>query len=529
MPFRVFEVPLRQSGLLSPLMNDYLFECEKVSNLFAHQPNISSFADAIEERRQHHTNRVVLVETLEQQYAAFPKQKIVADNIALLRSENTFTVTVAHQPSLLLQPAYYAHKIASVIALANQLNATYTGYNFIPVFWLGSEDHDFDELGRAKIFDKEIVWKSNCSGALGRYTLDGLDEVRNEINALMQGADFLKLFDEALQRCNTFGELTRFLIHRLFGKYGLVIVDQDAVAFKRIFTGVIERELRESIAEQALQTTNDFLNAHYKAQASPRSINFFYLRENYRVRITRNAAGGFSTADEQFHFTADEMMSELQQHPERFSPNVIYRPLFQEMVLPNLAFVGGGAECSYWLQLKNLFTHFHVPYPVVLHRKPMAYLPASAMKKITKLGLDVASIFQNKDVFINDYVKANTDEQFNFSEVQHDFIKAFEKVMQASEHIDPTLKQSVAAEQQKLLNALTQLEGKFLKATKRKNENVVTQLQAVHECVFPNGFFQERAESFLPMLAHQDFLDTLIQHANPLDKTVGLIAETKVE
>jgi bacillithiol biosynthesis cysteine-adding enzyme BshC len=525
MSYKTLSVPLLKSGLLSPLMKDYLSNDAALQTLSEFAPEVASVPEAVKQKRHQQVNRKLLVEVLQKQNKGFDVSDACKQNIELLFDENTFTVTVAHQPSLLLHPAYYANKIASVIALAQALNRAELACSFVPVFWLGSEDHDFDELGKAKIFDKEIVWQTESKGALGRYPLAGVAAVNEQLKAIIGETDFVQLLDAGLNNCKTFGEYTRYLLNALFGKYGLVIIDQDDAQLKQSFAQVIEAEVFKSTAQQVLKSNVEFLQANYKLQASPREVNFFYLSDSFRERIVRNdAANGFSVLNQSIVFADDEMSTEIQSHPERFSPNVIYRPLFQEFVLPNIAFVGGGAECSYWLQLKPLFQHFNVMFPLVLHRPPMAVISNAAQKKIEKLNVEVQDLFQPIDSFVNAYVERQSSVDLSLDATKSEMEKLFENVAATATEIDTTLLQSVQAEKQKLLNSIEQLEGKFLKAQKRKNETLVTQLRSVHEAVFPNGTFQERSESFLPHLSNSEYLDALVENGNPFEKRIVLFA-----
>jgi uncharacterized protein YllA (UPF0747 family) len=198
--------------------------------------------------------------------------------------------------------------------------------------------------------------------------------------------------------------------------------------------------------------------------------------------------------------------------------------LFQEFVLPNVAFVGGGAECSYWLQLKPLFQHYGVQYPLILHRPPMALISASAQKKMNKLNIQADDLFQPIDAFVNNYIESQSAVNLSLEEAKKAIENLFESITSTANEIDATLTQSVQAEKQKLLNSIEQLEGRFLKAHKRKNETLVTQLRSVHESIFPAGTFQERSESFLPHLSNSEFLDALIENGNPLSTSVVMLA-----
>jgi len=350
MPPTIHTVPLEESGLLPALMHDYLFDSEKLKNLFSFPPKNDFVPEAVARKKQQPLNRKLLVEVLQQQYNNLETSKSVEENINALAAENTFTVTAAHQPGLLLHPAYYAHKIASVIALANELKLQHPNYSFVPLFWLGSEDHDIDELGKARLFNTQIVWETSCRGAIGRYNLSGMEKVVEAAEKLLPGIAFTAVMRQGLTHCKTFGEYTRFLLNHLFKSYGLVILDQDDPSLKKSFSEIIKTEMLLQPANKELDKVLSFLNTNYKAQATPREINFFYLSNNDRSRVVNDDETGFKVLNNNRTFSRENMLKEIEKRPENFSPNVIYRPIYQEFVLPNIAFVGGSAECSYWLK-----------------------------------------------------------------------------------------------------------------------------------------------------------------------------------
>jgi bacillithiol biosynthesis cysteine-adding enzyme BshC len=526
------QLSLQQLQLLPKLVQDYLSGKPELSRLYKYKPHIDSFTQIIADKKLQKTDRNLLHTTLTNQYSGFSASIATRQNIDALLQENTFTVTCAHQPILLLGPLYYIYKIACTIKLALELKAQYPDYTFVPVYWMGSEDHDWEELGNTYIFNKKIEWKKAAGGPVGRFSLDGLTEVLQEVKELFgqdqNAAALLQEIELAAAQYTTFSQLTHWLVNRVFAEYGLVILNQDDAALKRSFSAIIEEELTAQKAIDILSGQIDWLVKNYTAQAKPRSINFFLLGENQRERLEYNAeTKTFTTVNTNQAYSIDGMKALIKQQPERFSPNVIYRPLFQEFILPNLAFVGGAAECSYWLQLKPLFEYYGVNYPAIVQRSIFLYLNSASQKKIAKLGLDVQDFFGNVDTIINKYTIAESGDATNIEQEKALLEKAYESLRIKALAADVTLEGAVKGELQKTLNSLEQLSGKILRAEKKKLELQVSQIKAVHAAIYPDGVLQERHDNFLPIYTRpgSTFIDETIRAINALNPHMLVLQE----
>lgn len=518
-------VPLLQTGILPALVQDYLSGNENLRHLYNYTPDILSFKKAIEDKAKDKTNRSLLVEVLKAQYANIPASPYTQSNIAALLEESTFTVTAAHQPCLFMGPLYNIYKISGAINLTQQLKRQYPAYNFVPVFWMGSEDHDMEELNNTSINGKKVEWAAQVSGAVGRIPSE---VIRSTIDSLKEaGASFelLQVLEIGIEQYQTFGKLTQYFINELFKEFGLVVIDQDDKHLKALYADVITDEVFNSRATSVLQDNLKFLEENYKAQAQPREINFFHLGEGYRERIIKKESGEFAVNNKDIEFTAEELKTQIKEHPENFSPNVIFRPLYQEMILPNLAFVGGSGELSYWLELKPLFDYYKVNFPVLIMRNSAAIANTSVLNKLQKLQMNATDFFGDVEELIKDYVKRNATADTSLEAEKTAMEKLYEAVVSKAENVDPTLKQSAAGELQKALNALTNLEGKMLKAEKRSQETAVNQLRSVHAALFPDGSLQERKESFVPYYS-PEFIRAMVETLSPLDGQFKMFALT---
>ena len=218
-------------------------------------------------------------------------------------------------------------------------------------------------------------------------------------------------------------------------------------------------------------------------------------------------------------------MSLVASDPGSFSPNVILRPVYQEMILPNLAFVGGAGELSYWLELKGVLEYHKVNYPMLVMRSSITMINSGIEKKMTKLGLSAIDFFGNVDQTINAFVKSKLSADIQFEEEKKTFASLFDSFANKAEMVDPTLRQSIMAEKQKQLNALEALEGKILKAEKRNQEESINQIRNLYQTFTPDHSWQERIENFIPFYAKDNsFVIESIKLADPFARAMRIIS-----
>jgi len=522
-PFK--EIDLDKTGLLPPLIIDYLHDKESLKGLYKFPFSFDAFADVIREKKKDDTNRPLLVRVLKDQYKDLNEAHVVSANIESLLSDKTFTVVAAHQPCLFMGPLFNIYKIACAINLSVQLKKAFPEYHFVPVFWMGSEDHDTEELNHTFVQGKKMEWSEAGPGAIGRIKTTGLSHLVEELKSLPISNHVISILDSGLKKFDSFGTFTQNFVHEIFKEHGLVVLDQDNKELKQSFAGIIKEEITGFTANKVLKPTLDILEAGYKVQAMPRDINFFYLGDGYRERILYNSlTQKFEVKDQGIFFTEEEMGFEIDRHPERFSPNVIYRPIYQELVLPNLAFIGGAGELSYWLELEALFDHYQLNYPMLVLRSSMAIVNPGFQKKLEKLSLDIFDLFGDIEQLITRYVKNNLQGDIQLTEEKEKLAAIFNSISLKAEAVDITLKQNVASDQQKALAFLESMEGKMLKAEKRKQETAVNQIRSAHATLFPEGELQERREGFIPYYDNE-FISEIVKLANPFDKTFKILVK----
>jgi bacillithiol synthase len=491
---------------------------------FKYTVDNQSFAKVISDKKSQNVNRKLLVEVLKKQYENFDFSEKTAASIALLTNENTFTVTTAHQPSLLLGPLYFIHKIASTINLARQLNTQYPDNQFIPMFVIGGEDHDFEEVSSINLFGKKITWQSEEKGAVGMMQTESLKAVLEELKPILGESEnantIFALIEKNYTTHKIYQTATQGLINDLFGKYGLLVLNPNDKALKANFTPFILKEILEQPSQKLVEHTQQLLgNLGFKAQAFPREINLFYLKEQLRERIVFEE-NMYKVLNTNYTFSRAEIIKEVENYPERFSPNVVLRPLYQEVTLPNLAYIGGGGEIAYWLERKTQFEFFQVNFPMLIRRNSAVIIDEASQKKMEKLDLTYEDLFQDSDFLAKNYVTKNASGELNILQEKTDLRAIFNRIENIAKEIDTTLTNAVAAEAVKQLAALDQLENRLVRAEKQKHEVALNQIKNLLQKFCPNNGLQERFDNFLPYYVKygNELFEMLIENLNPLEQ-----------
>ena len=513
----------KQTGYFSSLIVDYLDASPALSFLYEHRPTIEGCAKAIKNREQFPTERKALVEHLTEQYKILETSELVQKNIASLSDANTFTVCTAHQPALFTGTLYFVYKILHAIKLARHFEKEFPGKKFVPVYWMGSEDADLEELGKFYLGTEKIVWDTKQTGAVGRMNTKGIDKLLNRIEGELIVQPFGKELMDVLKSSYTPGTdiqtATFTLLNRLFQEWGLVVLIPDSRVLKSKMIKLFEEDLFHQTASKLVSETIEKFPKQYKVQANPREINLFYLKESVRGRIEK-IGDRFVIHDTNLSFSEDEIKAELAQFPERFSPNVILRGLFQETILPNIAFVGGGGETAYWLELKSLFQHFKTPYPVLVLRNSFLLAEKKWKDKIERMGFGLHDFFQSEQTLMNQLVARNKNGELKLEKEKETANQLYELMKSKVSSIDPTLAQHVEALQVKALKPLLELEKKMLRAEKRKYETEQRQIHTIKSALFPLNGLQERIDNFMPYYAKygKDFLEMIYNESLLLDQ-----------
>ncbi len=508
------KIALRDTHAFSNFFLDYVEQKPELKEFYNRFPSPENFKDQIAEKSKSFPSatRTILNNSLTKQYGSLQVSEKVKQNLALLTDANTFTITTGHQLNIFTGPLYFIYKIVTVINACAKLKKLYPQHHFVPVYWMASEDHDYDEIKYFKLYGKKYTWQTNQSGAVGRFHTDGLDKLAAELPG------DVSLFKDAYTKNKTLAAAVRYYVNALFADHGVLVVDGDDVALKSLFTNIIRDDIFQNVPKKKVEEQNKKLNdLGYETQVFARDINFFYLKDNLRARIEKKE-DNYIVLDSSIRFSANEMKQEVEQHPERFSPNVILRPLYQEIILPNLAYVGGPAEMVYWLQLKGVFDHAQIPFPVLLPRNFGTIAEAPWMRKLAKTGLDKKEFFKEKNYLFNHWVLKNTHHNLTLGKELQAVRDLFEDVQKRANTIDTTLGPLVAAEAKRSEHSLEKIEKKLLKAEKRVHSDKLRQIEEVKDALFPGGGLQERIDNFLNFYQQDSALiSSLLTHFDPFD------------
>jgi bacillithiol biosynthesis cysteine-adding enzyme BshC len=521
---KVHHIPFQKTGYFSKIICDYLDRNNKLSDFYENFPEIDGLRRQIELKRASFKSqsRNILVTALKNQSKSTNTSDFTLKNINLLEKDTTFTVTTGHQLNIFTGPLYFLYKIVTAINLAEKLKREFPLYNFVPVYWMATEDHDFDEINFFNFKGSKIKWDREASGGVGRLKTNGIATVFSEFSELLGdsgNAQYLnELFQKSYAAQSNLADATRYLVNELFGNYGLVIVDGDDTDLKQQFSSIVKDELLNNTSFKEISRTIEYLQTDYKVQVNPREINLFYLKDDIRERIIyENDAYLIKNTD--IIFSKNEIIEELRKYPDRFSPNVVMRPVYQEVILPNLCYIGGGGELAYWFQLKRYFAQIQIPFPVLLLRSSVLLMTPKQAKKLDKLNISLEEIFKDQSALINKKVKEISEIEIDFSSQRKYLMDQFNDLKEMALQTDASFLGAVLAQEKKQLNGLDKLEKRLLKAQKRKLHDIVQRITLIQNELFPNHSLEERTRNmseiymelgndFIPML--KDAIDPLI-------------------
>lgn len=520
---RLEKVAYAQTNMLHPITVDYLQGTPNLKSLFQFEPSFQGLEEALNERTNFSVDRALLVETLRRQYgdSVFPEQ---AHSLERLLDDNTFTIVTGHQLNLFTGPLYFVYKIFSVIKMAERLNEAHPDKHIVPVYWMATEDHDFDEINHFRLYHSAYRWGDEQKGAVGRFGLEDLQpvlhQIEKDLGTSLYAKQVLAPFLEAYRNGKNLAEATRMLVHQLFKGYPLIVVDGDAPELKRAFLPAVHFELFGEGSQPLVdETLNHWASLGYKPQVPGRAINLFYLKDGIRERIEKSETG-FTVVNTTLAFTEEEMRAEMEAHAERFSPNVILRPVFQELILPNLSYVGGGAEVAYWLQLKGVFEALNVFFPQVMLRDGFVVFSERISRKMDQEDILSHEVFMDCD----DHLKAHVHEEKGshvFFEKKRDALEqSYSEIIVRMKDEDATLEPAALASLKRGLNELNKLEKKLIRAEKRNANVVAERLYAIRGEALPNGKVQERYLNIVQMLldfGNEEFLKEIYTHCDAFD------------
>ena len=465
--------------------------------------------------------RKKLVQVWKEQIASYASPGQL-ENLKLLENERTFTITTGHQLTLFAGPLYLVYKVLHVVRLSEEFNRSQNEYKAVPVFWMASEDHDFDEVKSAHLFNQKLTWESNQTGPVGRFGMSDFKEVLSSFSAFFEGKETAIKELLAISEKPDYASYLQEFISKLFAEFGVLVLQPDSRELKQAFVPVILREISSPEAHEAVLSTNKLVEASgYKPQANSRACNLFYLKAGERLRIEPMASG---LAIDGRVYSEDELKKLVQKEPENFSPNVILRPVYQETILPNLVYVGGGGEMAYWIQLKGVFEVHQTLFPLIQQRVSLQLTDGALKKRMDKLNWPVERFFESKEELKKLFLRENEGDDLDLSVLYSEFNALRSTMIEKAKSIEATLESFAEAEAVRMKKQLESFEQRLVKQLKQRHEQVLQSIDFISERIIPENSLQERYFHWLQFAPSGDYQELLKQiHAEIDPFEAGLI------
>ena len=454
------------------LFLDYLYEFENVNNYFLHnfrnrEDYLKIFKDISASEKAPRTKLVYLIN---EQYAGYSPSNKTALNIKLLEDSKTMAVVTGQQLGMLGGPMYTFYKIITAIKLAKHLSERYDDYHFVPVFWLEGDDHDFEEVSFIKMIndqnditqlvygDKKEEEEGN-TGSVGYIKFnESINKFFDDLGAILRGTEFK---DEILTKLKSFykdgasfKDAFKKLLFWLFDRYGLIIFDPQDAAVKSLLKPVFKKEITDFRTHTAkLVNVSAKLEELYHAQVKIRPINLFYSIDGGR-HLIEPGDNDFKLKRKRKRFSYEELIQLIEDEPEKFSPNVILRPICQDYLLPTAFYIGGPSEIAYFAQVMPLYDIYKIPAPVIYPRSSLTIVEKGAHSLLEKYNLTIHDIFINtdklKDRVLSEISEDSLDEIFEKTKTELEL--TMDSLKEKLFGFDKTLSDSSTKYRQKIIS-----------------------------------------------------------------------------
>ncbi len=499
------------AGGYSDLFYDYIDRYDAVKQFFPgnfrENESFESVLTAID-RRKH--DRATLVEVMREQNTRLGASPRTLENIDLLAKPTTYAVVTGQQVGLFGGPLYTVYKTITTIRLAEKLKLRYPKKDFVPVFWIEGEDHDFAEMNNAGVLDQENnlvrvaylpggTMPERNVGAVGELVLDdALAATYASLEAALGKTEFTSQILPALQESyaggHTFNHAFGTWMNRMFSGQGLVFLSPNEPRLKKILSPLFVRELEEYPAiSQLVITRSAELEQRYHAQVKTKSINLFLFHKGGRYLIEPRETD-FSLKGTRAFFQKEELLTIARENPSQFSPNVILRPLCQDMLLPTVSYVAGPSEIAYHAQLQPVYEALNIPQPVVYPRASVSILQGNLVRAMEKYGLDLAEFLGDVGKVTAKVVEQISDIKLDtlFANVSGNVHEALNELRFGLNEVDPTLLGALENVASKIDVNVGVLKEKSIAAQKRRNQTAVRQIEKSAAGLLPGGMLQER-------------------------------------
>lgn len=520
----MIEIPLFNSFYKNPILMD-LFKKDSNLSSFHNGTDLSHIdRDFFEKRDLNIENREVLYQVISSQYSKTGLK--IPENLKDIKNKGVFTITTGHQLCVFGGPQYFIHKIISVLKIVENLKLKFKDFDFIPLFWMASEDHDFQEISSINIFNKNLSVSKEDGMGVGKLNPEIFTPILESLKDLFKNDFRFKnlesIFSAALSQQN-WANATRYWISKVFEKENLIVIDADDVKLKKLFLPIFKNELEDQFIYNSVENTNSKLRSlGYEPKINPRVLNLFFLEDEKRHRIIFED-NVFKIGD--INLNLKEILNLLNNSPEKFSPNVLMRPLYQELLLPNLVYVGGPSELVYWSQLKKSFDQVDINFPILILRDHFNWMSEKSYKQWKNLGFSDNDLAKKPDTLIKNYVLSSNNETLDFKIENELLEKLSQNLLAKANGIETTLEPSVNGTVKGMMSDLDKVKNKFLKALKNKEELKKNQLNKISSQLHVNNKLTERVDSFIPMYVkgEKDYIRTLKTYSKPENKSIKII------
>ena len=504
------------SGAVTDIFLDFVDSFDRVERFYPHNfRDPAAYAGVVQALSQRSLERATLVEVLREQNAVFGGSPQTIRNIDLLRRPGTLAVVTGQQVGLFGGPLYTIYKALTAVKLSQHLRTLFPENEFVPVFWLEGEDHDFEEVHKLGLLDAESRLQAvdylpggtlpeRNPGPVGEIAFDEtLERTFEALQAVLGRTEFTDGVLTALRRFYrpgaTFGGAFASWLSYLFQDHGIVFLSAHSPALKRILSPLFKRELEDfPRTSQLVISRSAEIEKTYHAQIKPKSINLFMFHKGGRYPIEPREID-FSLKGTRHFLQKEEILTLALEHPELFSPNVVLRPLAQDTILPTVAYVGGPAEIAYHAQLQPVYEALELTQPVLFPRASATIVEERLRRVADKYAVTVAEFFQQPDQITARVLDQIGDVKVDsiFRETHGRLKDALNELRFGLRELDPTLLGALDGVTERMGKNLDVLKGKATEAQKRRNETALRQLERASQSLMPGGALQERQLSAL--------------------------------
>lgn len=505
---------------VSTLYTDYLNNFSKIAGYYSgNYADREAWLKKIHALQKKEYDRPLLQRILNEQNREYLGGIKALANIDLLGNENTFAVVTGQQLGLFTGPLYTLYKAVSAVKLAEKLTRDFPEYNFVPIFWLEGEDHDFDEINKVRFINgtnefTQIEYLVEGKplerniGATGNIAIDeSISALYSSLDTLLPKTEFtselFSLMKGYYKPGATLLQAFAMFFNHVYEDSGLVFINSNVAELKQPLSAVFLKELQSNAHTSTLVVQKSAeLEEHYHAQIKAKAVNLFMFHKGGRFLIEPSESGDYYLKNTRQRFSKEELTARIAQTPELFSPNVVTRPLCQDSLLPTVAYVAGPAEIAYFGQLKSVYEYYNIVMPIIYPRASVTLVEEKVQKILEKYSLDLIELFGDVEA-----VLAKVSEQVSevkvdslFGVMESRIIEAVNEARFGIQQIDPTLNGSIDGSIQKFQQQIEVLKQKTQKAQQQKEDISLKQIRKAAMHIFPNGNFQEREFGILPFV-----------------------------